>query len=101
MAATGISNHPPEPGPAILIPARIITPVTSIKQATAQAWEQAPASAAKTPHNGAQGNHGTVRLAQCPKTHVELGRGGCLLSVPERKTSPAPRARLPSYPAIQ
>ena len=39
-----------------------------------RAGEQAPASARKTPHNDAQGDHGTVRPAQCPKTMCELGR---------------------------
>jgi hypothetical protein len=63
----------------------------------------APASTRKPPHSGGHGDPGTARPAQPPKTRVELGPGGCLLSVPKRKTPYPLREHgvLPSYSTIQ
>jgi hypothetical protein len=85
----------------------ISTPVDVMQITLTMRWPapqrkagQPPTTTTKTPRNGTHDDHGTVRPAQCPKTMCELGPGGCLLSVPKRKTSPAPRAR--SYlPTLQ
>jgi hypothetical protein len=51
-----------------------------------------PRSAPQDPNRPTDAITGTVYPAQRPKTSVDLGPGGCLLSVPPRPTTPPQRA---------